>query len=78
MKAQWQLNPVSVVAGSIPALPKFTPAAVNRFIKNEAPAYTDLATAYSSKKQQDLPSAIEKHQAHFVEVGCLYSIVNGF
>lgn len=62
----------------MPALPKFTPVAVNRFIKNEAPAYTDLATAYSSKKQQDLPSAIEKHQAHFVEVGRFFPNVYGF
>ena len=39
-----------------------------RLIKAEAQAYTDLATAYTSKKQQDLPSAIEKHQGQFVEV----------
>ncbi|KAL3139708.1 hypothetical protein ABBQ38_004017 [Trebouxia sp. C0009 RCD-2024] len=54
--------------GSLMALPKFTPASVMRFIKAEAQAYTDLATAYTSKTQQDLPSAIEKHQGQFAEV----------
>lgn len=39
-----------------------------RFIKAEAQAYTDLATAYTSKTQQDLPNAIEKHQGQFAEV----------
>lgn len=39
-----------------------------RLIKSEAQAYTDLAAAYTSKKQQDLPNAIEKHQGQFVEV----------
>ena len=56
-------------AGSLTALPKFTPASVTRFLKTDAQAYTDLAAAYTSKKQEDLPSAIEKHQGHFVEVG---------
>ena len=55
-------------AGVVPALPKFTPATVSRFIKSEAQPYTELAAAYSSKKQQDLPGAIEKHQARFIEV----------
>ncbi|KAA6424269.1 MAG: hypothetical protein FRX49_05481 [Trebouxia sp. A1-2] len=54
-------------AGSVTALPKFTPSSVSRFIKSEAQSYIDLASAYSSKKQQDLPSAIEKHQARFLE-----------
>ena len=57
-----------LVAGVVTALPKFTPATVSRFIKSEAQPYTELAAAYSSKKQQDLPGAIEKHQARFIEV----------
>lgn len=56
-------------SGSVTALPKFTPSSVTRFIKSEAQSYVDLASAYSSKKQQDLPSAIEKHQARFSEDG---------
>ncbi|KAL0040703.1 hypothetical protein WJX79_002309 [Trebouxia sp. C0005] len=56
-------------SGSVTALPKFTPSSVSRFIKSEAQSYIDLASAYSSKKQQDLPSAIEKHQARFLEDG---------
>ena len=56
-------------AGSLTVLPKFTPASVTRFLKTDAQAYTDLAAAYTSKKQEDLPSAIEKHQSQFVEVG---------
>lgn len=55
--------------GNVETLPKFTPATVTRFIKTEAPAYADLATAYSSKKQSDLPNAIEKHQEKFAEDG---------
>lgn len=55
-------------AGILTALPKFTPASVTRFIKTDAQAYTDLAAAYTSKKQEDLPSAIEKYQGQIVEV----------
>lgn len=55
-------------SGHVAHLPKFTPSAVTRFIKADAQAYTDLASAYSSKKQQDLPVVVEKHQALFIEV----------
>lgn len=55
--------------GHVATLPKFTPSAVTRSIKSDAQAYTDLATAYSSKKPQDLPALVEKHQALFSEDG---------
>lgn len=59
------------LAGHVAPLPKFTPSAVTRSIKSDAQAYTDLATAYSSKKLQDLPALVEKHQALFSEVSNL-------
>lgn len=58
--------------GTLTALPKFTPASVTRFIKTDAQAYTDLAAAYTSKKQEDLPSAIDKYRGQIVEVGASY------
>lgn len=55
-------------AGHVAALPKFTPSAVTRSIKSDAQAYTDLATAYSSQKPQDLPALVEQRRDLFTEV----------
>ena len=57
-----------MAAGHVANLPKFTPSAVTRSIKSDAQAYTDLASAYSSKRHQDLPAVVEKHHALFTEV----------
>mmetsp|Transcript_20368 Transcript_20368/g.28215 ORF Transcript_20368/g.28215 Transcript_20368/m.28215 type:complete len:283 (+) Transcript_20368:275-1123(+) len=61
----------SVVAlihhGRVPPFPKYTSSVVQRHLKLCAQPYTELETAYITRKMDVLKAAVEKHSAAFVK-----------
>ncbi|KAG0245834.1 hypothetical protein BGX31_005936 [Mortierella sp. GBA43] len=52
--------------GKVPALPKYTAAAVQKCVKLHCGSYTDFATAYEKKTNATIKTELEKVKANFI------------
>ena len=60
--------PCSLVeTGKVPKLPKYTSPTITRAIKNQLPAYTEFAEAFSVGNGAELQAALDKHVRTFTE-----------
>ena len=65
------------IAGSVPALPKYTPLPVTRSSKTECAAYNEFTVAYS-KSDADVQKALNTHHQTFSDVCAISSRICHF